>query len=677
MTRKKKITLGAVGGVIILLAVAVYVLSLSYNYNYLKPLITRAAFNATGRQLTIRGDINLDIGLTPALVLREIAFQNASWGSRPDLASIKRLEVKLALLPLIKGNLEIKRLNMLAPDILVETNAQGRSNLEFQPAGSSAPEQKEGRGSSQEITSLPGLSVAQLQVEQGNIAFRKGQSAAPFRVRLERLTLDAASQTSPMKIQLKGMLNQQPFQISGSLGSMDTMMNPEKTWPVDLSAKLAGAVVKLKGSINDIKSLKGLNLGFNVRADDLKKAAAILGKPLPVDGPLQLSGQAKDTGAKSFNISNMKLALADSDLSGSVAIDLSKKPTGLNAVLTSKRLDLRPFLDRKDKGEREVRPADKAKAKGKKEKLIPDSPLALGALKYAQGSAKLNAAQVLMPKVVVDNLSADIILKENEITVQPLTASIGPARLNGQVNLRSTADGIAISTDLKFDDFDLGRFLKEFKISDMLEGNMNADFKLTGQGSSVANLVGGLNGQTSLVVKDGRIQQKRLELLGGDLGANILRLVNPFKGKEDFTALDCLVSSFDIKDGIAESSALVIDTPRISVVGSGNINLKTEALNISLNPIPKQGLGIPGLGRLGLSLRGFARAFKLSGTLAQPSLGIDPTQTILTIGKAVGGVALFGPAGIAAALLSGSLAKENRCLAAIEAAKKGVKPSAE
>jgi hypothetical protein len=65
----------------------------------------------------------------------------------------------------------------------------------------------------------------------------------------------------------------------------------------------------------------------------------------------------------------------------------------------------------------------------------------------------------------------------------------------------------------------------------------------------------------------------------------------------------------------------------------------------------------------------------LSGTLAKPTIALDPTQTALAIGKTVGGAALFGPAAIAAFLASAGPTEGNTCLAAADAAKKGVKPS--
>ena len=109
------------------------------------------------------------------------------------------------------------------------------------------------------------------------------------------------------------------------------------------------------------------------------------------------------------------------------------------------------------------------------------------------------------------------------------------------------------------------------------------------------------------------------------------------------------------------------------VVGEGEINLKTERLNLSLKPVPKGGIGTHATGKLTVSLDELTRPFKLGGTLAHPSLAVDLTQTAIEFGQAIGGVMLFGPAGIAALLVGSSSGDENSCMAAIEAAKKGVR----
>ncbi len=71
-----------------------------------------------------------------------------------------------------------------------------------------------------------------------------------------------------------------------------------------------------------------------------------------------------------------------------------------------------------------------------------------------------------------------------------------------------------------------------------------------------------------------------------------------------------------------------------------------------------------------------SQPFRLGGTLAQPSLVIDPGRTAFVIGKMVGALAL-GPVGIAAFFADGSVGKQNPCTVALEAiAKKDQPPDA-
>jgi len=73
--------LAIVAGLMIALFVTVYVILSGYDFNRFKPQIAQTVRDATGRELTIGGDIRLQIGLTPALVVENVSFQNAPWGS--------------------------------------------------------------------------------------------------------------------------------------------------------------------------------------------------------------------------------------------------------------------------------------------------------------------------------------------------------------------------------------------------------------------------------------------------------------------------------------------------------------------------------------------------------------------------------------------------------------------
>ena len=84
---------------------------------------------ATGRDLTLQGRIRLGLSLQPTLTVQGVAFANPPGFSRPQMATLERLDLKLALIPLLSHRVEIDRLVLVKPDILLETDAQGPAEL--------------------------------------------------------------------------------------------------------------------------------------------------------------------------------------------------------------------------------------------------------------------------------------------------------------------------------------------------------------------------------------------------------------------------------------------------------------------------------------------------------------------------------------------------------------------
>ena len=91
-------------------------------------------------------------------------------------------------------------------------------------------------------------------------------------------------------------------------------------------------------------------------------------------------------------------------------------------------------------------------------------------------------------------------------------------------------------------------------------------------------------------------------------------------------------------------------------------------MDIGIKPSPKSGYGLKGVAQLTLGFNELAKPLKLGGTLSNPPLAIDPAQAMLTIGKALGGFALFGPFGIITALADVKWGGKDACLKAIEKA---------
>lgn len=664
---KWKWVVGAVALLIVVLIVGAYVVLSGYDFNKLKPRIARAVRDATGRELVMGGDIDLRIGLTPVLTVEDVRFQNASWGSRPALAMLKRFEVQVALLPLLRGDIKVKRFVMIEPDILVETDKRGRSNLEFDPvpkASGAAPEEEGGEGAG-----LPQLSFERLLIKKGRFTYRDGLTSTSYVVKIERLAASAKDLKGSFEVALEGDYNGEGFEVNGTLGPLALFADPDKAWPLNLSAKAAGVVINIDGTVEDPLKLKGIRVDFRAEAELLDGLERLADAKLPFKGPLSISGSLSDIARKTYKVSKLKVAFGKSDLEGSIQARLAGKTPGFNAALKSRRLDLRPISKTKADGAGETRP------KKKREKVFSDEPLNLKALKQVNGSVEIKIKKLLLPRLAVDDLDGRLILNKGHLSLKLLGASIGGGDVEGSLKLRPKGRSATVVAAFKANKIDLGRMLKDLEITDAFEGKLDVTVDLKGFGGSLAELMGSLDGNITLVMGPGQVSSKYLSLLGADLRQGVFRLINPMAREEDFTEINCFVSRFDLSDGLGQSTALVFDSTKMSVMGEGSVDLKTERLDFSLRPLPRKGTSAEGAGKFGLGE--LARPLKLRGTLANPSLAIDPLQAALAVGRISKGVEQFGALGVLAGLASSTGSNnnggENLCLTAIETAKTGVR----
>ena len=658
--------LGIVALVIVALIVASWVIISRYDFNQFKPRIAQMVKESTGRELQVRGDLKLAIGLRPTLAAEGITFQNAAWGSRPELAKIQRFEVQVEILPLIFGNLHVDRLILIEPDILIETDRSGKTNLTFKkppkPKGLPAEEKTEGFQ----------VSIRDLEIQKGRLRYRDGQSGRVISVQLDKLEAKADHWNSPIDLAVNGAYNQEPFQVNGKLGPLNGLLAPQQPWPIDLKAKGAGAEVALKGTIQDTRNMRGFKMQFSAQGKNLADLGRFTGEPLPIAGPFEVSGRLEDEKQKIYRIQEFKAALGDSTVTGSIFLNLSGTRPALKADLSSPKLDIRPLLAKNQKGVEKSQGREEAK-KGKK--IFPRTPLPLENLRKVDAQINFGADQMWLPRFALSKVILVMTLKDGNLTLAPFKALAGGGTFDSRVYVESKGKAANCRAELKVDRLDLGSLFRELGAPKIVEGRLNGEINLKGRGESVAALMASLDGWVMMVMGEGRLANRYLDLLGSGVISAVLKRLNPFEKTPEYTKVNCFVGGLDIQKGLAKISALVLDNDQMSIIGEGQIDLGKETLDVALNPAPKSGFGIEGIPDVGFSLGELTKPFKLTGTLARPSIGIDTTRTAITVGKAIGGVALFGPAGIAAALMSKGSGEKNPCLAAIEAAKKGVRVS--
>jgi uncharacterized protein involved in outer membrane biogenesis len=252
-----KLILSIAAAVVIVGLIVIYIVIASYDFNKLKPQITDLAKEYTGRDLTLAGDIKLGIGFSPDLKVENVSFQNAAWGSRPELAKIERLEVQVELLPLIRGDIQVKRLILVKSDILIESDKSGKSNLAFDVSAQKepAPDTKEDKDAAPAL-----FAFSKISIKDGKIMLHDHQSGSKHMIGLNQFDLQAPEFGAPADMVFEGIYNDIPIQASGNLGPLSGILDPVEAWPFELIVQTLGSNIEIAGKIQDPMGVKGIDV---------------------------------------------------------------------------------------------------------------------------------------------------------------------------------------------------------------------------------------------------------------------------------------------------------------------------------------------------------------------------------------------------------------------------------
>ena len=222
--------LGICVAVVIAVFATAYIILLSYDWNKFKPQLTDVVKQFTGRDLTLAGDLELGLSLFPTVVANDVAFQNASWGSHPQMAQVKRLEIQIALLPIFRGRFHISELSAVNPEFLIEIDKSGKSNLEFD-----LPPKPDAATDKDVDISHYFPEFKEVQIEGGTITYKDHRSGRTEVISIDNLKFEAPRFGASAEIDLKFTHNKIPIEISGDLGQLSAILNPDKQWPLNIT----------------------------------------------------------------------------------------------------------------------------------------------------------------------------------------------------------------------------------------------------------------------------------------------------------------------------------------------------------------------------------------------------------------------------------------------------------
>ncbi len=612
---------------LLLLAAIIYVMSIDFD-SY-RPLLAAQVRAATGHDIAIGGHLDLKLSLTPTLAVNDVRVANTPDFSRPDMATIARLEAEISLLPLLSRRLQIDRFILTGADIALETDAQGRGNWRLDAPEATAPSAAPSRS----LT----LAVGAVTIRDSRLTYRDGSSGAPRQLTLESVALRETPDGGRLDIAIKGTVDTVPISIVGTTGGSATLLADAGPWPISLRATLDKLSATLDGTIAQPRSGKGLGLDITLAADKFADLGRLVGTDLRSDGAFKLSGHLSD-GDGGFVLERLAAQVGTSDFAGRLELAAGTRPR-LGAMLDGARLDLGDVTG----------PATSSPPRRRGDRVFSAEPLPFAALKSADLALSLTARQLVVGAAILDDFAIDLALQNGLLHASKVTGKFrgGPFTTAATVDARPTTPLVTLTGRLE--KFDLGRFLKEMTVTDLLTGAVDLELDGRSAGGSLRQIMAGLDGKIVLVMGKAELATPLFDLIGADLVQSAL----PWAAHDRDTHINCAVIRFAARRGLATSEALLLDTAKVTVQGAGTVDLGSERLALVLTPRPKEH-----------SLISLATPIDVGGTLAAPT--IAPNQMALAkdaAGAVIGSVIM--PFGVLVPLISGGTGDENPCVAAL------------
>ena len=362
----------------------------------------------------------------------------------------------------------------------------------------------------------------------------------------------------------------------------------------------------LRGTVGNVNPIGDVSLDFEVHSQDLSILNNAYGSRLIRGVPFQITGRLDDPQPNKITVTALEALYGDSDLSGTASLDFTGDRPSLVAHLSSRRLDLRPFIETPDQGgpppqapapskkpdksvfTREVldprpfiethergEPPSQAPALSEKpdKRVFSREHFDLTPLQQVTADVAFQGSEVLLRTLALNNVDIHFQLREGDLNVDPLNFSIGGGTAQGTYVLQSSKTPPFMAANLTVDQFDISPMLQQLEKDNAFEGTLNTSIHLNSKGDSVAALMAGLNGTVHLNIHDGQIESKQLAFLERYMGSNVMELINPFIKRPTHTAINCLITTVDIQDGLADCK-MVLDTEQSALVSTGTIDLK-------------------------------------------------------------------------------------------------------
>lgn len=229
-----------------------------------------------GREVTIGGEFEPEIGLTTRLTAGEITVANPDWCSEPTMVAIGRLSVEVDLFSLLAGTPTIHDVEIGNVRVHLEKDGGGRANWDFTTS-------RETPRSDKPLD----LVLRHVLVDDLQVSLSVPSRPSLLHAGITRFEV-TGDREGMLAIALTGSLEHHDVEVSGRLGTLAGLLNATAV-AYDLSGGLDGVSIASKGEIAQLKSLRGADVTIDIEGSELADLQALADLPPDLTGPFHVS----------------------------------------------------------------------------------------------------------------------------------------------------------------------------------------------------------------------------------------------------------------------------------------------------------------------------------------------------------------------------------------------------
>ncbi len=625
-------------GAIIIIAIGGYFFVRNFDLNKYKPYISEMVKNQINRELVMRGDASIGISLIPTVVVNDVELSNPEWAANPAMVKVQQVEVKFAVLPLLKKQIVIDKVSLINPEINLEKAKNGENNWTFGSVAAapkvspavvaSLPSGAQAAVQSSAATAMAGFAAKNVLIENGLVTYLDGASGKTTTLAIRKVKMEAPSVTDEMTVAFDLVLDNQKVNGEMTLGALQTLLDGKNPYPFSLEANALGIDINLEGSVADIM----ISPRYAVQANVYNPAGNM-------NAPETTLKALIDGDMNSADIKIQTLNLVNNLVTGTAVVDWSAKVPQVKLNLQSDKINLMTLTPNSTFAFKLPSLISEAQATT----LVPDTAIPYAVLKQVNASVKAKIGQLIVAQgMQADNVDLTASLQNGVLNVKPLTFDFGGGNLTVTAQLNANTQGMTLTAVSK--NMTLQDLHREFKVSGQGDfgvlsgGDVDLDINLSGSGATYRQLVQSLAGKMIAIVDKSVIQTGNLQFMTGNFVSQLLSTIGIDSKKAGQLNLSCAVVRADFGSGKANfPKGIAVNSEQLILVGDGHVNLMNDKIDFAVKPFSGKVIDT----NIAQALTSF---LKVQGTLQNPKIVLDDKEALKTIvGVATtGGAAYIG-----------------------------------